>query len=517
MSAAQDIGANVAEGSYLCASDFAGTTQLSADVVIVGSGAGGAVVAALLAEAGQNVIVLEEGKRYTPQQYATMRPTQTMARLFRDGGLTFALGVGDTPMIQVLNGRCVGGSSVLTGGVCFRTPPSILNEWGTRLGLRELSEDAMAPHFESVEHDIHVEEVPVSMRSKSTLAFARGAEKLGHPLKPLRRNTKNCEGRSRCNFGCPHGSKLGVDVNYLPRAVAAGAQVISECKVRRVLAKGGRATGVEAFAKGPDGKKFKVLVRAKRVVVAAGGLFSPIVLQRSGIGRHSGQLGRNLTLHPGFRMMAICDERLDGWKGALQSAYSDAYEQERITMVGLFVPPGTLAGTMKGIGPAHAAKARLAPHMAVFGGMIHDQGGGYVREVMGRTAITYRMAAEDRAQMPVTLRRTAETFFAGGAKKVVIPILGTEPMDADEFRRFDLENVPARRYECGSQHPLGTCRIGTNRGNSVVNPEGESWDLEGLYVADGSVVPSSLGVNPQLTVMALAHRIGSRLAERSVA
>jgi choline dehydrogenase-like flavoprotein len=367
-----------------------------------------------------------------------------------------------------------------------------------------------------VERDINVEEVPSSMRSNSTLLFARGAEKLGHPLKPLRRNTKGCEGRSRCNFGCPHGSKLGVDMNYLPRAVAAGAQVISECNVRRVRSKGGRATGVEAFAKGPNGKRFKVSVRAKRVVVAAGGLFSPIVLQRSGIGRRSGQLGRNLTLHPGFRMMAIADDRLDGWKGALQSAYSDAYEKERITMVGLFVPPGTLAGTMKGIGPAHAAKARLAPHMAVFGGMIHDQGGGRVREVMGRTAITYRMAAEDRAQMPVTLRRTAETFFAGGAKKVVIPILGTEPMDADEFRKFDLENVPARRYECSSQHPLGSCRIGVNRQDSVVNPEGESWDLEGLYVADGSVVPSSLGVNPQLTVMALAHRIGSRLAERGV-
>jgi choline dehydrogenase-like flavoprotein len=256
-------------------------------------------------------------------------------------------------------------------------------------------------------------------------------------------------------------------------------------------------------------------VRARRVVVAAGAYYSPLLLQASGVGRRSGQVGRNLTLHPSFRVTARFDEAVNGWRGAMQSTYSDAFEREGITLVSVFNPPGVVAVAMPGIGPEHVARARSLPHLAVFGALVHDQGGGYVRRLWGREPfVTYRMAKEDRARVPRALRLVAETFFAAGAREVFLPVLGSEPVTPDKLKSLDLEHVPGRRLECGSQHPLGTCRMGASPKNSVVDPDGQAWDLKELYVADGSVLPTSLGVNPQLSVMTMATRIAWKMRAR---
>ncbi len=486
-----------------------------ADVVIVGSGAGGAVVAAHLAEAGQRVVVVEEGPHVPSERYSKMRPSESMRHLWRDGGLTMAVGLGDTPVINVMMGECLGGSSVLTGAVCFRTPGAVLHEWSSRLGLRELDEACMERYFADVERAVHVEEVPVSMRSRSTVLFAEGAARLGHPVAPLRRNTKNCRGCGRCNFGCPEGAKMSVDVTYLERAVAAGARIYSDAHVERVLTKGARAVGVTGQLRGGQGRpsRMRFRIHARRVVLAAGAYCTPLLLERTGVGRASGQLGKNLTLHPGFRMMARFDERVEGWKGSLQSAYCHAYEKERINMVGLFVPPGVLAGTLPGIGDDHATHAELIPHLAVFGGMIHDEPSGRVHHVFGRRAISYRLAPGDSRAMSRALTILGETFFAAGAREVFLPILGFGAADADRFRKIDFDRVPRRKLECASQHPLGTARMGISKEHAVVSPDGETWELEGLFVADGSIMPTSLGVNPQETIMAMATRIAWKLRE----
>lgn len=502
--------------AYLAGRDVTERLELDADVVIVGSGAGGAVVAAHLAEAGQSVIVLEEGPHVTPARYGKMRPSESMRHIWRDGATTFVLGLGDTPMINITMGRCVGGSSVLTGGVCFRTPGYVLNEWVKAHGLTEMSEAALEPCFEDVEEAIHVEDVPVSMRSRSTAKFAEGAARLGYPLKSMRRNTKDCNGCGRCNFGCPHGAKLSVDLTYLVRAVSAGARIISDARVDRVTVDGSRATGVVGRLLDGDRRKptHRLRVRAKRVVVSAGSYGSPALLIRTGVGRGQETVGCNLTLHPAFRMMAAFDEPIEGWKGALQSAYGDAFEDERLTLTGLFVPPGILAGTMPGIGPEHAWHAGQIPHLAVFGGLIHDEGGGRVHHVLGRTFSTYRMGAADRALIPRILRIMADTFFAGGAREVYMPILGLGAVSADRLRTLDLESVRGRDIECASQHPLGSCRMGTSAANAVVDADGQTFEVRDLFVVDGSVLPSSLGVNPQLSIMAVATHLAWKLRER---
>jgi choline dehydrogenase-like flavoprotein len=496
---------------------LAGDVEESADVIVVGSGAGGAVVAAHLAEAGQRVIVVEEGPYVPHARYGRMRPSESLRHLWRDGGATVAFGVGNTPVINVMMGECVGGSSVLTGGVCFRAPGSVLSHWARDLRLSGLSEAAMMPYFDDVERAVHVEEVPLALRSRSTLAFARGAERLGHPLLPMRRNTRDCHGCGRCNFGCPEDAKLSVDRTYLVRAVAAGARVFSDFHVERVLTHGARVAGVAGRIRGETARAAaRFVVSAPRVVMAAGAYCTPLLLLHSGVGRQSGQVGRNLTLHPSFRMMARFDERIEGWKGALQSAYSRAYEHERIHLNGLFVPPGVLAGTMPGVGDRHAARARLIPHLAVFGGMIHDEPGGRVHHAFGKRFITYRLSRADDEAVSRTLSLLGETFLAAGARELFLPVLGQEPVDADGFRAMDFRRIPRRRLECSSQHPLGTARMGVSAEHAVVGPDGESFELENLFVADGSIMPTSLGVNPQETIMAMATRIAFRLRERQV-
>lgn len=494
----------------------AGDLDLDCDDLIVGSGASGAVMAAILAESGRRVIVLEEGPYLPEEEIRAMRPSQHLRKAWRDGGMTVALGVGDSPSINVTMGRAVGGSSIVTGAVCFRTPGRVLAEWSDKLGLRELTMDKLDPHFSEVEKAIHVEEVPASMRSLSTQRFAEGAEKLGLTMEPLRRNTKGCNGCGRCNFGCPHGAKMSVDMTYLPRAVAAGATVWSDVLVDAITIKNGKAVGVTGRIQGRDlgwlHRTGRVKVAAKRVFVAAGAYHTPLLLQAAGVGVKSGQTGRHMTLHPSFRMFARFEERLEGWRGALQSAYTKSLEAEGITMVGLFVPAGVLAATMTGFGPEHVRRSKDIPHLAVFGGLVHDEGGGVIRRGPGREPlVTYRMAKEDRAKIPMVIRRMGEIFFAAGAKEVFPPIIGHEGVDADTFRKLDFSHIPATRLECSSQHPLGSARMGTSADRSVVKPSGETWDVENLFVTDGSIVPTSLGVNPQLTIMAMATRIARGL------
>jgi choline dehydrogenase-like flavoprotein len=497
-------------GAYESARDHGGDLTLDADVVVVGSGAGGSVVATERALAGDRVVVLEEGPRVPVQDYGRMRPSESMRHIWRDGGMTVALGVGNTPAINVTMGRCVGGSSVLTGAVCFRIPDEVLREWSQVHGLEGYTPKEMEPFAEHVEKTIHVETVPEHMRSRSTQLFAEGAAKRGYPLEPLRRNTRGCNGCGRCNFGCPHGAKMSVDLSYLPRAVEAGAQVWSHCRVEKVITKGGRAVGVRGrLLNRPGGKPGdRLTVHAKRVVVACSAWQSPMLLKRSGIhGR--GHVGRHLTVHPAFRGLARFDESVRGWHGALQSAYTTAFEKEGITMVGMFVPAGVLGATMPGVGVEHTRQAAHIDQLAMFGGMIHDEGGGTVHRIPGRhePLVTYRMAKKDRATLPRAVRLLAETFAAAGAKEIFLPVLGMRSVTPDELAKVDLERIPGRNFECSSQHPLGTCRMGARREDSVVDPDGKCWDVEGLYVADGSVLPTSLGVNPQLSIMTVATRI----------
>ena len=493
-----------------------GDLHLDCDVAIVGSGASGAVAAAILAEAGRSVVVLEEGGHVPPERYARFRPTEAMRHMFRDAGTTAALGIGDTPVLSILAGRTVGGSSTLTGGVIFRIPEPVLEGWVRDHGLAGLSPEALEPAYRSVETMLSVETVPDALRSRSTRLFEKGAARLGYELKPMRRNIVGCKGSSRCNFGCPHGAKLSVDLNYLVKAREHGALVVSDCRVERLRIESDRITGLEGRLLDADGRRRgRVRVRATKVIVAASALSTPLLLQQAGVGRWSRQVGRHLSLHPAARVAALFDEDVSGWKGALQSAYADAFQHEGLTLNSVFATPNVIGAMLPGIGAELDGYARQMRHLATFGMMVHDEGGGRVWRLPGGGALyTYRMAPRDKARLIRGIRLLAETFFAAGAREVLLPVFGQRPIrSVDELRFLDDPNLKARRFECLTFHPLGSARMGTDPSSSVVRETGETWDVRNLYVIDGSVFPTSIGVNSQLPIMAVATRLAWGIAE----
>jgi choline dehydrogenase-like flavoprotein len=385
-----------------------------------------------------------------------------------------------------------------------------------------LSIKDLEPAFEAAERESSVAVVPEDMRSRATNKWVEGATKLGIPVKSMSRNTEGCVGYGRCNFGCPVGAKKSVDLAYLPAAVAAGARVYSDCLVEKVLTKEGRARGVRGRllsardARGSVRRVGQFEVLAKHVVLAAGTVHTPLLMMRSGF--RSPHLGRHMTLHPGFRVVARFADRLEGWKGALQSVYVDHFEDQGVTLTGLFVPPSVLAAGLPGTGPAFAERIQNLDRLAIFGGIVHDEGGGRVHDVPGREPLlTYRLGAKEKAEMIHGTKIIAEAFLAGGAEEVYLPVFGAPAMRSMEDVGGVLhDQLSARRMECVTFHPLGTCRIGRRREEGVVDAWGRSFELPNLTVACGSVFPTSIGVNSQLPILAMSTRMAWRLRDELV-
>ncbi len=479
------------------------------DVVIVGSGAGGAVAARELSRSGLSVLVLEEGGHYLPEEYGAMTPSNSIRRLAREAGLAVAVARGDTPLISVLSGKCVGGSSVLTGGVCFRIPDDVLHDWSTTLGLHGLTPERLAPYFDEIEEAIHVETVPEAMRSRSTQLFVEGAAAMGVTMKSLRRNTSGCQGASRCNFGCPHGAKMSVDRSFLPDAFAHGARLVSDALVERIDFAANRATGVRGrLLDGVTGEpRVPFVVQAKVVIVACGSLHTPVLLRRSGMDTEA--IGKHLTLHPAFRVSALFDEEVNGWDGAMQAIYADHFQPEGITLVGVYSAVNVLAAALPGLGKEHRRLAAQMNRMAFFGGMVHDDGGGRVHRWLSREPlVTYRMSPRDRARMWRGIQILGTMAFRAGAREVMMPVFGSTPLTSErELLDATERPPPAARVESMAFHPLGSAKMSRDRRAGVVKPTGEAWAADNLFIADGSVLPTSIGVNSQVPVMAMALRI----------
>jgi choline dehydrogenase-like flavoprotein len=485
------------------------------DVVVIGSGSGGAAVARELARDGRSVIVLEEGGHYAPEEYGAMPVSHVLRRMGREAGLSVAVAVGDTPLIAVMGGKCVGGSSILTGGVCFRIPDEVLHGWAKDLSLPRMTPETLAPYFGEVERTIHVETVPEAMRSRSSQLFVEGAAKMGIPMKSLRRNTRGCRGAARCNFGCPHRAKMSVDISVLPDAVRHGAKIVSDALVEKIDITGGKARGVRGrfLDAGTGEPRVPFEIRAKVVVVACGSLHTPLLLRRSGLdGRH---IGRHLTLHPTFRIGALFDEDVSGWDGSHQSVYSDHFTKEGLKFVGVFPPVNVLAAAFPGVGREHRKYVKKMPNLAFFGGMIHDEGGGQVRRWLSREPLlTYKMIERDKARMMKGMHILARMAFAAGAKEVLLPIFGMPTVKSESDLAFLSEGkLAAGRVECTAFHPLGSARMSATEAEGVVKPTGETWGVDNLFVCDGSILPTSIGVNSQVPIMSVAMMLAQGIAE----
>ena len=465
-----------------------GDLAVDADVVVIGTGAGGAVVGRELAEQGLAV---------------AMQQT-----LYRRGGATFS--VGNTG-IPIPVGQTVGGSTTVNSGTCYRTPDRILREWQQHLGLDELGPETLGAYFARVEDVLGVEPAKKSLMGGNGRVIERGCNALGFTRHgPLRRNAPACDGQGVCVFGCPTDAKRSTNVSYMPLALKAGAELFCGFRVNRIIVDGGRATGVVATTR--DGHA--LTVRARAVIVACGALTTPMLLARQGLGARSGQLGQNLSIHPAAGALAEFDERILPWSGIPQGYSIEELHDEGILFEGANVPLEMTMGMTQMIGPEIIRLAESYDHVSSFGFLVEDTSRGRVREVMGQPVITYNLTEQDIAHIKRAMDVLAQVYFAGGAKRVLTPFHGFDSLDSPaDLERLRRTNLKAWDLDLSAYHPLGTARMGRDPSSSVVGPDHEMHDVSRLYVVDGSAVPSSLGVNPQVTIMALATRAAEKIAD----
>jgi choline dehydrogenase-like flavoprotein len=484
----------------------------STRVCVIGSGAGGAVVAKELAEAGVEVVLLEEGAFYTGKDF-TGDPREMIGLLYRNRGLTGTVG-GVT--IPIPLGKCVGGTTVINSGTCYRAPDYVLEAWKRDFGVAHITEPELRPYFEKVERELNVGPVPDATYGKNSQFFERGAQRLGFAGARIPRNERGCLGTGVCALGCPQDAKQAMHVSYVPKALAAGATLYTRCRVERILIGNGRAFGVIASLLDHNDRRtgHEVHVLADRIVVACGALLTPALLQRSGVPDDSGWLGRNLHIHPAARVVALFDEEVRGWEEVPQAFNVHEFTREGIFIQGQFVPPAVEAPVVPGIGRAHKNRMANFARLGSFGALISDVSAGRVRATRGSwPLVTYRMQGEDVQKLTRAISLTAQMFFAGGAREVYSAIYRRPILqNPGEAQALLSERFRPAEIEMMAFHPQGTCRMGEDPRRAVTSSFGAYHGIEHLYVSDASLFPSSSKVNPQMTIMALATRIATHIA-----
>lgn len=469
----------------------------TADAVVVGSGAGGAMAARTLARAGLDVIVVEEGRRWTVEEFRTRHPIDRYAGLYRGGGTTIALG---RPAVALPIGRAVGGTTVVNSGTCYRPPSDVQRHWHNDFGLQLADPDRLAGYLDEVEHTLAVAPVPAEIMGRNGRLLLQGAEALGWAAAPIPRNAPGCDGCCQCAIGCPRNAKFGVHLNALPQACAAGAIIVSDARVEQILHTGGTARGVRA--RRPDGTALDIL--AGTVVVAAGTTETPKLLWRSNLGRHP-RIGRNLALHPAIVLAGWFPDDVYAWRGVLQSAaVHELHASDGVLIEATATPPGMGSMMLPGYGPELVSWLDRSPQIATFGAMVADRGVGRVLNSARDTVLYYNIAPEDTAKLMTALAGIGRLLFAAGAKEVLTGLsAGATVASPDELDEV-LARTNPKGLHLAAFHPTGTAAAGRDPQRCPVDETGRLRGARGVWVADASILPSCPEVNPQVSIMALA-------------
>ena len=493
--------------------EITGDLNLECEAVVVGSGAGGATVAAELAGAGVDVIVLEEGG-YHPTESFTAETGRALRTLYRDGGGGMAIG---RPSVLYAEGRCVGGSTVVNGGMSWRTPARVLDRWAEHEGITAIREQDLDPYFTQIETRLSVGRQDPETIGRDSELFKAGADAKGWNIVPNQRNQLHCAGTNSCTSGCPTGAKRSMLVTSVPRALWLGARLFADCRVDRVTRSGSAVTGVTGHVARPGGRTGpKVTGRAGTVIVAGGAIQTPALLMRSGLRSVSGQLGRNLSVHPNAMVTAFFDEDVTGWHGVHQAFQIREFIDEGLLLTAVNLPPTMLAGILPAYGRELGALMAGYNRIVTAGPLVTDTGTGRIRNVPGLgPQVFYQLADADAARMVRGVELTAEVLFAAGARRVLLPFDGApEVRSVAELRRLLARPVPKRSMQLYSIHLMGTARMSDDPRRGVVGSFGEFHGVSGLIVADASLFPGPIGMNPMETVIALAMRNAHRLIER---
>lgn len=509
---------NVIDGSAA-----SGDLTLSCDVCIVGTGAGGAVTAAILAQAGFDVLLVEEGGYYTSNDF-TMREKDVTPRLYQEGGARTTKDLA----ISILQGKAVGGTTVVNWTTSFRTPEDVVAHWHDKHDVKGFAYADLVPHWDAIEKRLAIAKVPVESLNANNKKLYDGCKALGWEADTLKRNVYLCMQTGFCGLGCPVNAKRSMLVTMIPDAIEANAKLVFRARAERFETKGNTiesltATLLDAEGIAPTGKK--LTVKAKRFVASAGAIGSPALLLRSGL--DDGVVGTRTFLHPVIGSGGIYDDEIDAFHGAPQSAASHHFAH-RDAEVGFFlevVPyyPSLTAGAFPGFGAEHLENEKrsknVATHIALAIDGFHDDvpGGRVTLRPSGAPILDYPIPQKLWSAFRFAQKRLAEMQFASGAKEVMTlhdPI--SRMKSKDEIDRV----VDAAPYDVGrvpvfTAHQMGGCAMGDDPKRAVVRSEDlRHHRVENLFVIDGSVFPTSLGVNPQESIYGLSRLMATRLAAR---
>jgi choline dehydrogenase-like flavoprotein len=488
--------------------DLTNDVTIDADAVVVGTGAGGSIALRELARAGVKAVALEEGGHRVPADF-TQREDEMIPLLFQDmGGRTT-----DDLAIRILQGRGVGGSTVHNTNLCKRIPGEVLDLWASRHRVSGADRATMAHAFERIEEDLSVSPMLPEWQNGNNLALRRGTLALGWRGGMLKHNRIGCQQSGFCELGCSYDAKQNALKVVIPDAVRAGADVYADVSVERVLVDGGRAAGVRGVARDAYGRPTAtVTVRARVVVLSASAVGSAALVVASGLPDPYETAGRGLHLHPGGVVAGRFDRGIDAAQGIPQSYECTEHlsfepgSDKRVWIVPAFAHPIGTAATLPGFGASHMRAMRDYDRLAVFTAMVHDETRGRVTAGEGgHPVIHYAMNEADRAQLAKGLVACARLLLAAGASEVTIPAIPPVRVTrAAELDGLDTSFVRPHSVPLTSAHPMGTLPMGDDPRTSVTSSRGEHHHVKGLFVADGSIFPTSIGVPPQIGIYSFA-------------
>ena len=419
-------------------------------------------------------------------------------------------------MIPTPVGRAVGGTTVINSGTCFRAPDEVLERWRRDHGIVWTGE--LDGEYEAAEKMLHVTAVDPERMGRNGQLLRKGAEALGVSHHPLKRNAGRCTDCSSCPFGCKLDAKRAMHVSYLPRAVAAGARVRAGVEATSLIFDRDRAIGarcVRGVADVHRRRERPFAVRARRAVIVAAGAFgTPELLLRSGVRSPSGELGRNLRIHPACWVGARFDEEVRGWDGVMQSYAVDEWSRLGVMLEATFTPLAFGAHWLPGIGVEHQRGLAAYRNIASTGVHLSDTSSGRVS--LGRDGslkVSYRLNNRDRRRIAFGIARAAELLYAAGAREVYPQIAGVRTLSPADVAALHAKAPSARRLRLEAFHPMGTARMDRDPARGVTSADGAVHGYRDLYVADASLFCGSIGVNPMMTVIAIAAKVADRLSD----